>query len=693
MKKILTLIFSVLSLPLAFAGGNVDSLRLLLLQAPEDTSMVNTLEKLSWEYHRTHPEQTEFFAKKSLEIAERLNYSVGAIRAKNILAVSYSIQGKLDSAFQNFETAIQLAINTDNESYVCRTYNNLGRTYMKIGNIKKAVDYYQKAAACSEQFGMLELTSDNLLNMASLMQKENLSETVLKYAKEALSIAEKINNLNLLCDAHKLIGIAHGDQGDFGEAENHLKIAFAYAEKNEDKIGMSSLSNQLGILYFQKKQPEAALNAHRTAYTIASQINYPEEIITALQYLTERYMDSGQYDKAIEKSSEGIKIAEEFGAVKKVTKLYDLLAKCYAAQNNFPKAYIYHTKLKTLSDSLTLLEKNQKLEELKIQFQLESKEAENQLLKTQQAKDKLTLQKANIASSAIFILLIGLVVIVILLFKGFRNRKIVSQKLKEEVHSRTQELETMNSDLKKSNKEMERFNHIASHDLKEPLRNIISFTRLLERRIKKQKDNVAEEYLSFVMTNAKQMNTLIEDVLEFSNCSDRKVQIEDVDLSKIFQQVLTTLQPIMEEKTVHILCERLPVIRSNEAQIYIMLRNIIENGILYNHHPTPIIEVDYKEKNNQHHLSVTDNGIGIDPNYHRQIFDMFKRLHSRQEAEGSGLGLSICQKVAQRLGGDILIESTLNVGSTFTIVLPATACISQKEAPQKNQPIFKMLSS
>jgi light-regulated signal transduction histidine kinase (bacteriophytochrome) len=166
-----------------------------------------------------------------------------------------------------------------------------------------------------------------------------------------------------------------------------------------------------------------------------------------------------------------------------------------------------------------------------------------------------------------------------------------------------------------------------------------------------------------------------------------------VDLGKTLQQVLTSLQALIEEKTAHIIYEKLPIIKTNEAQIYILFRNIIKNGLLYNNHPTPIIKIDYQEKNHQHLLSITDNGIGIDEVYHAQIFDMFKRLHNRQEATGSGLGLSICQKISNRLGGEILIKSVPEEGSTFTITLPIEDLNDKKRTIIKTRSVFKMLTS
>ncbi len=693
MKRVIIGIFSFLLIQASFARENLDSIYVEIDNSIEDTSLVKKLENLSWKYHRTQPEKTENFAKKSLEISNKLNFTEGAIRAKNILAVSYSIQGKMDLAIESFEEAIELAKKTDNHILICRTYNNLGRSHMKIGNFEKAVSFYQKGATCSEKFGLDQQMSDNLLNMASAMKQQGIWDTATKYANEALDIATRIGDKTLISDAHFMLGILDIHEEDFEEATNHLDKALTYAHAKNDRIGEARIIDQLGIVYSKKNQPNRALEAHRKAYSIASQINFPEQIIISLEHLAEIYLKDKEYSKAIEKSMEGIQIAQQLGTLKNVTRLYDIVAKSHAAQANYSQAYIYHTKLKMLSDSLIAQERSQKLNELKIQFQLENKEAENQLLKSQQAKDKLTIQKATIASTAVIIAFIALCFIAYLLYKRSKYRKVISRNLKNEVNRRTNELEKINADLTKSNKEMERFNHIASHDLKEPLRNIISFTRLLEMRLKNQDDHVADEYLSFVVTNAKQMHTLIEDVLEFSKFSDRKINIEKVDLGKTFQQVLTSLQPLMEEKTAHILCEELPIIKTNEAQIYILLRNIIENGLIYNNHATPIIEVDYIKKNNQHHLSVKDNGIGIEEAYHDQIFDMFKRLHSRQEAKGSGLGLSICQKISNRLGGEIQVKSTPGEGSTFTIVLPIEDLNDKKRTAIKTRSAFKMLTS
>jgi signal transduction histidine kinase/Tfp pilus assembly protein PilF len=693
MKRILIGIFSFLLIQISVSGKNLDSLYVVLGSSIEDTFLVKKLENLSWEYHRTQPKSTEMFAKKSLEVSEKLNYSEGAIRAKNILAVAYSIQGKMNLAFEEFEEAIELAKMTNNQILICRTYNNIGRSHIKIGNFEKAVSYYQKGAKCSAKFGLDQQMSDNLLNMAAAMKEQGIWDTAFKYAYEALKIATIIEDKTLISDAHFMLGILYIHEEDYKEALNHFETALKNARDNNNQLGVARIIDQMGCLYSKQNQPKRALDAHRKAYIISSQINYPEQIILSLEHLAEIYIKDKQYSKAIEKSMEGIHISKQLGALRNVTKLYALLAKSYAAQSNYPQAYIYHTKLKTLSDSLITQERNQKLTELKIKYQLESKEAENQLLKTQQAKDKLTIQKATIASTAFIIALIALCIIAYLLHKRSTYRKAISRKLKNEVNRRTTELKKMNADLTKSNKEMERFNHIASHDLKEPLRNIISFTRLLEMRLKNQDDHVADEYLSFVVANAKQMHTLIEDVLEFSEFSERKIELEEVDLGKTLQQVLTSLQALMEEKTAHIIYEKLPIIKTNEAQIYILFRNIIKNGLLYNNHPTPIIKIDYQEKNHQHLLSITDNGIGIDEVYHAQIFDMFKRLHNRQEATGSGLGLSICQKISNRLGGEILIKSVPEEGSTFTITLPIEDLNDKKRTIIKTRSVFKMLTS
>ena len=258
--------------------------------------------------------------------------------------------------------------------------------------------------------------------------------------------------------------------------------------------------------------------------------------------------------------------------------------------------------------------------------------------------------------------------------------------MEERVKSRTIELEEVNEQLKVSNQELERFAYITSHDLKEPLRNINGFVKLLQReKPHSTRSKAEEEYFEFILRNVSQMQQLINDVLSFSKISSQNLKVSPVNVSDLVEETKIGLSELIKEKKGVVEISTIPLIFTNNAQLRILLKNLIENGIKYNDKPIPTVSINYQLVDNFHHLIISDNGIGIEDRYHNQIFGMFKRLHNRKEYKGSGLGLAICKKIINRLGGDILLDSELGVGSTFRVILPVMAELSQSCYQKENQ--------
>jgi light-regulated signal transduction histidine kinase (bacteriophytochrome) len=265
------------------------------------------------------------------------------------------------------------------------------------------------------------------------------------------------------------------------------------------------------------------------------------------------------------------------------------------------------------------------------------------------------------------------------LYQSLKRKKANNQALGNEVRRRTEELllsnETLletNKKLEQSNAELERFAYIASHDLKSPLRNIISFMNLIERKLKNTEDKDIKEYLRFVTENAMQMNVLIQDVLEFSRLDSEANhhRIEKIDLNDTLMLAIQNLQENLQQSKAEVVSGKLPVIQANSVYFLQLLQNIIGNGIKYNQNEKPTVTIAHKQLNQQHILSFHDNGIGIATQYHEQIFEMFKRLHTKEEYKGTGIGLAICKKVVHSFGGKIWLESEIGKGSTFFISIP-----------------------
>ncbi len=234
------------------------------------------------------------------------------------------------------------------------------------------------------------------------------------------------------------------------------------------------------------------------------------------------------------------------------------------------------------------------------------------------------------------------------------------------------ELREKSEELARSNLELQQFAYIASHDLQEPLRAISGFTELLEKRYKGQMDERADKYINFIIDGTKQMNQVIFDLLEYSRVQTKAHEFGLIDMNTSLKQALRNLQASIKEKDAVISADPLPKLSADGVQITQLFQNLIGNALKFQKpEATPKIHVSAREQGDAWIFSVTDNGIGIDPQYTERIFKIFQRLHAKGEYEGTGIGLAICRRIVERHRGEITVRSEPGVGSTFSFTLPS----------------------
>ena len=251
-----------------------------------------------------------------------------------------------------------------------------------------------------------------------------------------------------------------------------------------------------------------------------------------------------------------------------------------------------------------------------------------------------------------------------------RKARLEAEEAKMESEHAREEANNANINLQMKNKELEQFAYIASHDLQEPLRTTVGFVQLLQKQYQGKLDEKADKYLNFISEAASRMRVLITDLLDFSRIGT-KGEMEKLDCSEVIKTVLADMMALVIESNATIVYDGLPVIDGYATEIKLLFQNLLINAIKFRRKDVlPNINISAENTGNYWKFSVTDNGIGIDREYHDRIFEIFQRLNNRSEYEGSGIGLSHCKKIVELHHGRIWIEPAPGGGSTFLFTIP-----------------------
>lgn len=256
-----------------------------------------------------------------------------------------------------------------------------------------------------------------------------------------------------------------------------------------------------------------------------------------------------------------------------------------------------------------------------------------------------------------------------------------NEKLADQVAARTQELTIYSEELSRSNRELEDFAFVASHDLQEPLRKIRAFGDRLMSTYEEELEGKGVDYIKRMKAAAERMSNLINDLLEFSRITTRGKEFKSIDLNLIMEDIFSDLEIAVEESVSQINTATLPIIQGDKGQMYQLFLNLLSNAIKFRKPDVPpVISIAYEEKQitdentklpvDWHILTITDNGIGFEQEFADKIFVPFQRLHGRSEYKGTGIGLAVCRRIVERHGGNISATSELGAGTVFTVAIP-----------------------
>jgi signal transduction histidine kinase len=531
--------------------------------------------------------------------------------------------GDYTSALEHYDTAIRLLQDSGDKLAVADLFANSGIIHGFQGNYALALKSHLQALKIFEPLNEQARMASSYTNIGFIYTDQLNYDNALKMFERALGIRQTQDDIMAVSDILVNIGLVYQGQQRYQEALEVHNRALKMRENLGDSAKLAVSYSNLGNIYRFLQENQMALDYYIKALELSQQVNDKRIMLQSYINLGELYYEQMKHTEAHRYLEAAVLLAEETGLKNQLRRAYELSSMLYAQEENYEKAYKYNLLFVKLDREVSNSEISVQMAQMSLRHEMEQNERAAEIEKVKNAE----LQKAN-----------DLLAIYVRRLEG-------------------------------SNDELNQFAHVASHDLREPLRMIHSYLKLLHQGLGDMASDTQKQFFRFALDGADRMEAMILDLLRLAKV-DADPKIEPISLEQVTQDVKNNLQLLLNEKKGLILTDDLPQIKADRAQMLQLFQNIIGNGLKYNENIKPTIVIRHIYKDTHMEISLSDNGIGIPQEYREKAFQIFKRLPTERKYEGSGIGLAICKKIVDSMGGSISIEENPGGGTIFQILLP-----------------------
>ena len=536
------------------------------------------------------------------------------------------------NAYHYATKAYELAIFNNNENQIAIIQLLLVDILIKNGAYQEALYKNIKAIGFFQKTGRLTREAKGWRYLATIHRFLGDHGKQLEYNKRSLSIIQKLNNPLEEIQILNNIGDTYLNMGLFEKAKNIFETNLENPESDELMIVLST--KNLGKAYFKKKEFQKAKLIFKKVAILAEEHNLPEYSLSSDHFLGRIFLIEGNYPLACKYLERAAKQYENLDILNNERKEnLESLVQPLILLGKKEKSSLYFKKYIQVNKRISEKRQNQSIRN--IQFKLEINEI---------AKSRIVLEEQN------------------------KNLQEANEKIK----SQREALLKQSKALTSANQELKQFAYIVSHDIKQPVRTINNFSKLLAREVKDHLTNDAIEFIDIIDSSTKRITTFVEDILEYAtSIEESKIELKKVNCNEVLGQIKLNLEFQLKESEGQLLFENLPSLNAHRSLMLQVFQNIISNGLKFRRDKvTPIVRVSGKETAKNYYFEIADNGIGIREEDKESIFKIFKKLNNQTEFEGSGIGLNTVLKILKRYNGSIDLESTFGEGTTFRIMIP-----------------------
>jgi len=613
-------------------------------------------------------ESAKDFSKKALEESEHKNDTHRLIQALQAESEIYILKNQFGDALDLAKQALEKLKGLDDDSLKAEVYNLICKIYINRQEYDQILKFAEEVLSISKASGDVEKEIIASSYLAVYYGSQLDYKTSIQYFYDSLEQSESIGFDRQT--ARNLINIGTIYARLFNQKEALTKYESA-VEKYDRVLANRTktiLFNNIGKIYFEEKEYDKSVLYFEKTLDLAVEIKYTEMVALALVHLgkincelqkfkeAEGFADraseiledlgdvnakcinflnygklahhSGDFATAIRHLKAGIEISQKVKNEDVEIECLKFLSEVFAAQEDFENAFDFKKLYAKKQAEYLRKQRNRQVLDAEIKFATKEKQQQIDALQKENQLQAMLLEKQE-------------------------------------------EIERANEQLTQANEELKQFAYVASHDLKEPLRMIGSFTQLIHKKYAQEADEKTQTYFEYVTDGVDRMNGLLDGLLRYATVGRGSIQLKPVDLNDMLTVVQSNLRLLIEETNTQIVIDDLPTIQGISSLVSQLFQNLISNAIKFRGKDvTPQIRITSEIREKDYLIGVSDNGIGIKPEYKERIFVIFQRLHARTEYEGTGIGLAICHKIVQRLGGKIWVESEFGEGSTFYFTFP-----------------------
>jgi signal transduction histidine kinase len=648
---------------------NVDRLTNIVASNQHDTIRIKAIEKLMRFYYTVDSEQSERFSLEMGEISRKNNLLKEEVTALLYLGSIYNTRNiSIDSVIVVLQEALDKANYIANKELQASILFGMGEAYFKVGSYNKALEIQHQVLKISKKNDLTRKELQALMAIAYIHTIQKSNDKALRYNKIGLKKAYEIDDKEMIAALLNSLGSIYVEYEKPDSALLYFTQALDLVRTTNNKYAIVAISNNIGAIYSNKEKLDIAENYITIAYNTAKEAKYIAGEAESLGMLSIIANKRGDHIKGISLMKQALALNIDFHFKKE---LYGSLTTAYIKAGKNDLSLATFKKYQIVVDSFYNIESKKQIDELTIKYDVLQKEIENKLLKENQEIAEQTIRNRTLAALGLILALMFAIGWGSLIYRANQRKKRLNQILETKVQERTAELQSANKNLEQANRELRTFNYIASHDIKEPIRIIGGYAGLIFKKLPPDlKESLGEDF-NTIKRSTSHLYTLIEDFANYTTMSKNEtIETEEVNLNQLTIGIVEQLEESIQKYNGQVLTAELPTIQSSNSLLFTTLKNLIENGLKYNKSDKPTVEIDYHKTETHHEIIISDNGIGINKQYHAQVFKMFKRLHNRGAYEGSGIGLAIVKLSADKLGGKVLLESEEGKGSRFVIQLP-----------------------